>query len=162
MERFDCNLWEYFKEPSQQQYNVTFDQRISILEKLFETTLFIQTSGYCHLDLKPSNIFLKLTNGTTWDGVTLKIGDFGLSRKSDDLIGSMGTPGFGSPEQFEGRPSMKSDNFALGRMAIIVLNPWKAAWNMMAQPITDAVYNAHPARQIEVFQIISSLLNVSY
>ena len=56
------------------------DQRFSILEILFKVVLHIQNSGFCHLDLKPSNIFMNLTNRKTWDGSTLKIADFGLAR----------------------------------------------------------------------------------
>ena len=94
MDRYDCTMWSYLKESSS---NITLDHRFSISEILFKVVLYIQNSGFCHLDLKPSNIFMNLTNRKTWDGSTLKIGDFGLSRKKTELSGRMGTPGFGSP-----------------------------------------------------------------
>ena len=155
MEKFDCTLWEYLKLNS-----IPIEERLDILKIVLEAVLFIQNNNFCHLDLKPSNIFLNLTNGS-WDGKTLKIADFGLARKNADLIGSMGTPAFGSPEQFEGRPNLKSDNFAVGRMAIMILHPWNIAWNLMAQPITEDEYNNHPARNDEKCKIIAGFLKVS-
>ena len=157
MERFDCTLWEYLKDLAN---CIPITERIKILMIIFEAAFSIQNEGLCHLDLKPSNIFIKLTNGI-WDGITLKIADFGLARKTSDLFGRMGTPAFGSPEQFEGRPNSKSDNFALGKMAIMILNPWQTAWNLMAQPLTESEFNNHPARKDQKCQIISKLLKVS-
>ena len=156
MDRFDCTLWEYLKD-----YDIPMKIRINILKTLIDTVNFIQSKGFCHLDLKPSNIFLKLLEGY-WDEKNLKIADFGLSRKKDDLSGRMGTPGFGSPEQFEGNPSMKSDNYALGRMAIFILFPWKLAWNLSAQLLTGKEFEEHWTRRSSKFQMISQLLNVSF
>ena len=154
MDRFDMSLWEYLKN-----HTMPMDERVKILKIILEAAHVIQTNGFCHLDLKPSNIFLNLTN-RKWDGITLKIADFGLSRKNTDLVGSMGTPAFGSPEQFEARPSQKSDNFALGRMALMILYPWKDAWNLMAQPLTETEFINHPARKDPKCKIIAKLLKV--
>ena len=156
MERFSCSLWQYLKN---QANSIQIDERIKILKMIFEAAFFIQKKNFCHLDLKPSNIFLRLANGR-WDGKTLKIADFGLCRKKSKLFGHMGTPSFGSPEQFEGNPHPKSDNFALGKMAIMILHSWQTAWNLMAQPLTESEFNNHPAKNDQKCQIVAKLLNV--
>ena len=158
MERFDCSLWEYLKKNSD---SIPMDERLKMLKTLLDAALFIQNNNFCHLDLKPANIFINVMADGSWDKKTLKIADFGLARKSTDLIGSMGTPAFGSPEQFEGRPDLKSDNFAIGRMAIMILYPWDIAWHLIAQPLSAEEYNNHPARIDEKCQIIAGFLEVS-
>ena len=157
MDRYDTILWDNLKDNSD---NITMNERIKILQTISEAAYFIQSKGYCHLDLKPSNIFINLNNGK-WDRKTLKIADFGLCRNNSDLVGRMGTPGFGSPEQFDGHPHLKSDNFAVGKMAIMILHPWQIAWNLMAQPLTEAEYNNHPAKNDQICRQIADLLKVS-
>ena len=157
MDRFDSSLWEYLKTKFDK---ITMAERIKILKIIFEVVNHIQNEGFCHLDLKPSNIFINLLNGM-WDGKTLKLADFGLCRKSSNLDGRMGTPAFGSPEQFEGNPHRKSDNYALGKMAILILLPWNIGWNLMTQPLTTDEFDQHPAKFDEICKIISKLLRVS-
>jgi WD40 repeat protein len=78
----------------------------------------IHGAGLVHADLKPSNVLL------TDDG--LRVIDFGVARAAEEGAGEasgeqvhdgplVGTPGFMSPEQAEGRlPTPASDVFALG------------------------------------------------
>lgn len=89
-------------------------------------------AGIVHRDLKPNNLMIKP------DGSPVVL-DFGLARAEDDtervtIVGDViGTPGYMSPEQIEGRidaVKAHSDVFALGVMmceALTLRHPFDAA-----------------------------------
>lgn len=110
---YDLSLWDLLKRSAKQNGNWR-RSRLDILELILNAVIFIQKEGYCHLDIKPSNVMLNIANNT-WNGRDLVLCDFGLSTAMSDPDGQCGTPGFGSPEQFVGRPSLKSDNFGFGK-----------------------------------------------
>ncbi len=66
-----------------------------------------------HLDIKPANLLL-----TTQNQVLLA--DFGLARvlqtqrTHQTLLGFAGTPAYAAPEQFQNKPGLASDQYALG------------------------------------------------
>jgi eukaryotic-like serine/threonine-protein kinase len=78
----------------------------------------LHQAGVVHRDLKPQNLFLALGPPTSW-----KILDYGVSKITDGNVtltmGQLiGTPGYMSPEQAEGRDvDQRSDVFALGAVA---------------------------------------------
>ena len=160
MDKYDSNLCQQLKK-SNSDSALTLSTRISIMQTILDVLIFIQQKGFCHLDVKPSNIFLNLNESGNWNGKDLVIGDFGLSSSQTNLEGRCGTPGFAAPEQFMGNPSAKSDNFGFGRTVVLILFNWDQAWNLLAQPLTDDEYKNHPLRDQPISDVITNLLNVS-
>ena len=86
--------------------------------------------GIVHCDVTPRNVFGCLQ---TLNPSRLKIGDFGLSRFVPSDVGTAtgsrdtgGTVGYMAPEQYWGKPSHRSDLYALGAMLIRLTAPRKA------------------------------------
>ena len=160
---YDCTLWEMLK-PSESGIILSLEERISIICKSLDGLIFLQENRKLHLDIKPSNIMLRLSDDKTWDQETLVLTDFGLATNFDILSGNAGTPGYGSPEQFLGRPSKTSDNFAIGKLIIITIFPWNVGWNFLRQPITDENDKqiANEKNLKPLYEMILSLLNVCF
>ena len=156
---FDTTLWDMLKTSSNS--TLTTKMRIMILCKVIDGLIYIQAHKLVHLDIKPANIMLKLKNNQ-WDGQTVVITDFGLCSPYKTLSGTAGTPGYGAPEQFIGRPSQTSDNYAVGKLGLMVMFPWQLAWNLLTQPLKKGeISNIEKNPNLRQYhQIISQLLNV--
>ncbi len=76
----------------------------------------LHAAGVIHCDVKHENVFVLADQGTGWPRI--KVIDFGVSRQvgepavAEALIA--GTPWCMAPEQWSGRPTPKSDVYALG------------------------------------------------
>ncbi|KAJ4882519.1 Protein kinase family protein with ARM repeat domain [Raphanus sativus] len=99
-------LQQDIKLPEDSVYGLAYDLVIALL--------FLHSKGITYCDLKPSNILLD-ENGH------IKLCDFGLARKLDDIskspsTGKRGTPYYMAPELYEdgGVHSFASDLWALG------------------------------------------------
>ena len=94
------------------QGQLTFDQKLDIMEQVADGLAYAHGRDVIHRDLKPGNIHVQ-PNGQ------VKILDFGLARLgSSDLTKTgvvMGTPNYMSPEQVMGeRVDARSDVFSAG------------------------------------------------
>lgn len=94
------------------QGQLTFDQKLDIMEQVSDGLAYAHGRDVIHRDLKPGNIHVQ-PNGQ------VKILDFGLARLgSSDLTKTgvvMGTPNYMSPEQVMGeRVDARSDVFSAG------------------------------------------------
>jgi serine/threonine-protein kinase len=96
-------------------------------EQLLEALAHAHERRIAHCDVKPDNIIL-------FKGHRLRLGDFGLARialKTVVASGS-GTLGYMAPEQAMGRPSVRSDVFAVGlilhRLFTGQLPEWPFEW----------------------------------
>ena len=98
---------------------LTFDQKLDIMEQVADGLAYAHSREVVHRDLKPGNIHVQ-PNGQ------VKILDFGLARLgSSDLTKTgvvMGTPNYMSPEQVMGeRVDARSDVFSAGAVFYEVL-----------------------------------------
>ena len=144
---------------------ITAAVRFKMFEKIFAGAKYIQDSGYKHLDLKPSNILLRVRPDGSWNEIDCVITDFGIGGQTNKQTGNAGTPAFASPEQLIGPGDRKSDNYSFGRLMTMIFAEWQTAWNILFQPVTDAekpniLSNLHFYHQ-PVYVVITQLLQVS-
>ena len=91
-----------------------FPQRIRWMQQIAEGLAYAHQEGVIHRDLKLRNVFVTRNQ-------TVKIGDFGLAKalgtETKTVLKGIGTPGYISPEQIQGRPAdARADLYALGIM----------------------------------------------
>ena len=96
------------------KYDEIYFEEKRILNWLFQVCLaliYLQKNDVIHRDIKPSNIFLMADD-------TIKLGDFGISKKvslSSDITFFVGTPRYTSPEIINKKDfSFKTDIWSLG------------------------------------------------
>ena len=152
MPRYDTSLWARLKSDKTEIEDIP--TKLKMFECIVQALSDLQEENLCHLDVKPSNILINLKDGK-WNG-DLVLTDFGISGTVDSATGRKGTPGCGSPEQFVGKIHQKSDMFALGKLAVLLLFPWNKAWDLLARP-KDA-----DSREFSDYPIIAKLLSVSF
>ena len=159
---YDTDLWRYFKEKDANSESVPTPTRYDLFENILEGVLHIQKSKMKHLDLKPSNVLIKLDQNGDFDGTNCVITDFGIGGKTDEQTGLAGTPGYASPEQLIGFAGKMSDNYSLGRLMIFLFSDWPTSWTVMYKPVTDqdmAGLTMPPVYR-NLHQIITNLLQV--
>jgi ferredoxin/hemoglobin-like flavoprotein/tRNA A-37 threonylcarbamoyl transferase component Bud32 len=100
------------------------EDKLAVLEQIFDGIGFAHARKIVHRDLKPANIHLAPSG-------TAKIMDFGLARTGDLEVtrsgGVLGTPYYMSPEQVRGeRVDARSDVFSLGALSYELLTGHRA------------------------------------
>uniref|UniRef100_A0A0K0ESM8 non-specific serine/threonine protein kinase n=1 Tax=Strongyloides stercoralis TaxID=6248 RepID=A0A0K0ESM8_STRER len=96
-----CNGGEMFDYIIKKQ-RLEENEARHFFRQLIQAMSYVHEQGYCHRDLKPENILL--TND-----LKLKVIDFGLCAKPDDLKKNLlteycGSPAYAAPELFEEKP----------------------------------------------------------
>jgi len=87
---YDCTLWQLLKKWEKESKNPE-KQKFSILKKILEVVVFIHKRGFCHLDIKPSNVMLNLNSDGFWNERDLVLCDFGLSTDASNPDGNAGS-----------------------------------------------------------------------
>ncbi|BAY92166.1 MULTISPECIES: CHASE2 domain-containing serine/threonine-protein kinase [unclassified Tolypothrix] len=92
----------------------------AILKDVLQVLIFIHSYGVIHRDLKPSNLIRRKADGR------VVVIDFGAVKQvqpqeQDNQTIAIGTPGYAATEQLSGQPTLNSDIFALGMIAIQAL-----------------------------------------
>jgi len=122
MELFDLNLKTFLRErKTGVQVDVSLRIFLDILAGMAQ--LHTRRDVILHRDLKPTNIFLKVSN----DGRIMKaaIGDFGLSTDIENGTEDVGTAAYAAPEQKSGllKYDEKVDVYSLGLILFELFNP---------------------------------------
>ena len=93
---------------------MAIDEAITILEQVGQALQYAHQQNIVHRDLKPENILFNAKGDAM-------LADFGiaavLATAHTKDMGRGGTPAYMAPEQFEGKVSIKSDQYALGCIA---------------------------------------------
>ena len=159
MPYYNCTLWKLLKTFAKLK-PISIDVRFKLFESIFAGAKFIQEKGFKHLDLKPANILLNTNADGTWNMADCVITDFGLSGRKDKESGRAGTPAFTSPEQLTGNGVPESDNFAFGKMMVMLFCEWQTAWNLLFGPVKKGK-TTFGSERAALFDVISKLLKVS-
>ncbi len=99
---------------------------IAFLEDVLTVLDFVHRQGVIHRDIKPCNLIRRRRDGKTVlidFGAVKEISTLAFDVQTQSLITSviLGTPGYMSPEQRQGKPGYNSDIYSLGRTAIYAL-----------------------------------------
>ncbi len=98
---------------------IDLERSANILKQLGKTITKIHQAGIYHRDLKPENIMLTLKDGEE----KIKVIDFGIAtvkespNEKTSATVMAGTPAYMAPEQIMGKPTNKSDIYAMGIIA---------------------------------------------
>ena len=160
---YSCTLWQYFKQQAIGQVAIPMVTRYEMFENLLDGLMYIQQKKLRHLDMKLSNVLIRIGHDGKWDGSSIVITDFGIGGKSDGNQECAGTPGFASPEQLIGAAHAKSDNYGFGRLMAFIFCSWKGAWNLLFKPVTELDINAlsPDTTRDQLFKIIKDLTQVN-
>jgi serine/threonine protein kinase len=124
-----------------------------VVEQMLEAVAYAHRMKIIHCDLKPENMLL-LTDGR------LQLTDFGIARVAQRTVAASGsgTVGYMAPEQAMGRPSAKSDVFALGLLMYRIFTGHLPEWPFDWPPPGSATLRrkVHP----ELIDIIRRCLSV--
>jgi serine/threonine-protein kinase len=110
---------------------VSLETSLNLIDQMISAVAYAHENKIIHCDIKPENMIL-LPDGR------LQLTDFGIAKVAQRTIvrtmiaSGSGTVGYMAPEQAMGRPSARSDVFALGLLAFRilagVLPEWPFAW----------------------------------
>ena len=116
---YDVFVYEYCTGAlSQKSFlkNLTLDQSKSICRQLIEGLEELEQSNLCHNDLKPDNVFYKISDvDDRNEKYQIKIGDFGTAGRSG------GTPGWTWPKFMTEREAGKSDMYSVALLILYIL-----------------------------------------
>ena len=158
-------MWNYLKQFSTtSSLELDFSDRLAIISRVKVAVAEMQNEEMVHLDIKPSNIFINYNKDRIWDSTAKSnfvLADFGLSGDIGSCSKNAGTPGWASPEQMIGKIHQRSDSYALGKLAIMVLFSWDVAWSILTHPKTETELQNEQIVGTDLHLIISTLLQVN-
>lgn len=124
---------------------IAFESAIHLIEQMIDGVGYAHRNKIIHCDIKPDNMIL-LPDGR------LQLMDFGIAKVAQHTIvktmiaSGSGTVGYMAPEQAMGRPSARSDVFAIGLIMYRILTGTLPEWPFDWPPAgyTTLRRKAHP------------------
>lgn len=124
---------------------MSFDTALNLIEQMLEAVAYAHENKIIHCDIKPENMLI------TPDG-RLQLMDFGIAKVAQKTImrtmiaSGSGTVGYMAPEQAMGRPSARSDVFALALIIYKILTSHLPEYPFDWPPPSSATLRrkAHP------------------
>ena len=164
---YDVNLWQFFKKKSEESKTISMSDRFKLFWFIFDGLEEIHRNKMKHLDIKLSNLMIKVDAAGDFDGSSPEncvITDFGIGGKKHKKTGLAGTPGFASPEQLvSDKVGAESDIYSLGRLMVFVFAEWNSAWAILYQPVENiSIVHLTPKnlRTVMLLDVIRGLLKV--
>ncbi|XP_055694273.1 eukaryotic translation initiation factor 2-alpha kinase 1-like [Lutzomyia longipalpis] len=131
---------------------------LEIFQQLINGLRYIHECRIVHHDIKPSNVFVGVSN---CGSLIIQLGDFGLAcpLESSHRDGAMGTPLYAAPEQLDGQCDPKSDIYSLGIILLELLIPFTTDMER-ARVMDDAKHGRLPSSlPPQLAQLILRLLD---
>jgi tetratricopeptide (TPR) repeat protein len=108
-------LLESSREITSVGHSLPFTGQIDLIIQMLEALAYLHRRGVIHRDLKPSNV---LVTGESEGQFGVKVLDFGLSVRRDEIADTAGTLAYMSPEVLrDNQVSFASDLYAVGIIA---------------------------------------------
>ena len=118
-QNYDVFVFEYcdgtLSDLKKFESQLTLIQSKTICKQLLEGLQQVQIAGKCHNDLKPDNIFYKVSAKNGESEYEIKIGDFGTADRSG------GTPGWTWPRFIGARKPGLTDGYSVGLLLLYVM-----------------------------------------
>ena len=118
-QNYDVFVFEYcdgtLSDLKKTESKLTLIQSKSICRQLLEGLQQVKNAGKCHNDLKPDNIFYKVSEDKGENEYEIKIGDFGTADRSG------GTPGWTWPRFIGARKPGLTDTYSVGLLLLYVM-----------------------------------------
>ncbi len=117
-----CMVYEFFHDGTLEQWlathgNANLDFCYHCLEEILQALIYLNQHKRIHCDLKPGNIFLRLSADQP---TVFVLGDFGATcslREAQESRYGVGTPAYMAPERLYDHFFYNSDLYSLGIMA---------------------------------------------
>ncbi|XP_053685054.1 eukaryotic translation initiation factor 2-alpha kinase 1-like [Sabethes cyaneus] len=148
--------------PTTQEINNSpqhLDVVTDVLNQLLNGLTYIHSRGIVHHDIKPSNIFVSVSDYDR--SISIQLGDFGLAcpLQSSHTGAGFGTPLYAAPEQLEGKCDPKSDIYSMGIILLELLIAFDTDMER-ADMIKQARRGVFPADlDVEYRDLLKSMLN---
>ncbi|NJM11025.1 MAG: serine/threonine protein kinase [Synechococcaceae cyanobacterium SM1_2_3] len=131
---------------------------IAVIVQVLQALGHAHANGIVHRDIKPANIILLADN-------QVKVTDFGIARMEAGTgmtqVGMMvGTPGYMSPEQFQGKEAdRRSDLFAVGVVLFELLTGMRPFPGRGASELMYQLLNESPRRATQLNSLLPSAVD---
>ena len=125
----------YLDHVEDNDIDIPVEQLLRWLLDMISSIEFIHKKNIIHRDIKPDNYFL-------FNDMSLKLGDFGISRREGMLAGSTlgssaaGSPVYTAPEANNGEPEKASDIWSFGMSMIHLLTHESQAKSRLKEQLT--------------------------